>query len=325
MQLKGIEDNFLVGFVKLQRRDFINTPFMHEKKDDILKNIDEIKNIKIEEKESLNKDIELTRDNPWYNIISEKKVIIDKDCIERFKEFLELYHIDIDEFQFFYLGNLVEERTPFGSGDFGAYPSYNYKGTDKEKKKNELLEETIVKIEEYLEYKEYFEKMSNFYYFEMALSNVGETYDEDIDIKFFIRKGLLIKPEDLPIPKDYILDKANNWIDFLYKSKISHNLNEYPNYPNYLPPISFYEKDYKEELHLKKGDYKVRIDRLFCYDFFENEEFDIVLYNQSYIKQNTNFLLPSLIYIKDKPLEIKYEIRSKHFPDVMTGTLKVEF
>lgn len=224
MKLKGINENTLVDVIKLKRKDYMNTKFMNEEKDSILKNIDEIKSIKIEEIELLNKNNKLILDNPWQNIVSEKEVIVDKGCTDRFKEFLELHNIEIDESEFFYLGNLVEERTSFTLGAFGVEPAYNYKGTNEEKKKNELLEETILKVNEYLEYREYFEKMSNLYYFEMALSNIGKTYDEDIDIKLFIRKGLLVKPEKLPLPRDIILDKVNNWIGFLYKSKISHNL-----------------------------------------------------------------------------------------------------
>ncbi len=61
----------------------------------------------------------------------------------------------------------------------------------------------------------------------------------------------------------------------------------------------------------------------FNYDIFEDDEFEIIKYNVSYIKQYTNIFLPTYLIFNKLPIEIKYVITSKRTPKVIEGFIKI--
>ena len=53
-------------------------------------------------------------------------------------------------------------------------------------------------------------------------------------------------------------------------------------------------------------------------------EYDILKFNQNYLKHNSCNFIPSTIILKNSIDYIKYEITSKHYPEVITGVLSAE-
>lgn len=72
-----------------------------------------------------------------------------------------------------------------------------------------------------------------------------------------------------------------------------------------------------------KTEYKNKLSTTFCYDYFQEGEYDIFCYNQKYIKQNTSIFFPSVLIFNDVPDKLHYEITSKHFPEIIKGELNV--
>lgn len=80
----------------------------------------------------------------------------------------------------------------------------------------------------------------------------------------------------------------------------------------------------RTNLDLFERQYNDKWNHLFKYDFFSNSEYDILKFNQNYLKHNSCNFIPSTIILKNSIDYIKYEITSKHYPEVITGVLSAE-
>ncbi|WP_363550342.1 hypothetical protein [Caldifermentibacillus hisashii] len=115
------------------------------------------------------------------------------------------------------------------------------------------------------------------------------------------------------------------------KHQKSVSVNEYEDnfeVPSYnqldnLPHLPFYGPSYEEQIKHHKEEYKDRIEEIFCYEYFKDNEKDIIMYNQSYIKQKNNTFLPSVLLFKSNPGKIHYEISAKYSPELITGELEL--
>lgn len=237
-------------------------------------------------------------------------------------------NILIDENEFFNIGNLSRVKQLFGGGPMGTGPSTSLEGTEEEKQKYYLIEELINKITEFNQWKKYFNEIDSHYYIELAVSNKGTKFDEDVDIKLFIMENCLIHKNRLPFPDNDILEVAEGVFNQIYRSKKTVAINEYEDYIDYEPINMSYPRiygpTYEEMVESNKENYKDTVDKIFCYEYFKEDGYDIISFNISYIKQNTNIAFPSLLVFNTMVDEIKYEIRSKHSPKLVEGTLKID-
>ena len=116
-------------------------------------------------------------------------VTISDDFKKLINDFAIKEEIKLHE-KFWCLGNLkkqkIQKPTPFGK----SAPSYI--GTDEERYRFSLLKKLYWEIISFNEYTEYFTFMDNIEYIELMVSNIGKTYDEDIDIKLIVPKGCLL-------------------------------------------------------------------------------------------------------------------------------------
>lgn len=253
---------------------------------------------------------------------------------ERLKEevnrFAEENNIRLND-SFYYLGNLskYKYKNNFITG-FGQTTPYD--GTEEEKSKFELLSSLEDVINEHKESLKYFAEIDNKNFINLALCNFGTDYDEDIDVKIYVKKNYICYPENLPFPDFECIDIGINSFEIIYKPVKTVIIDEYPDYyyAPYVPHIPSLPvgllggKSYEAELKEKTDDFNENRDRIFCYDVFSNEEYDIFCYNQKYLKQNTNSFLPSFLVFDKNPDVIKYEITSKRFPEVINGELVIE-
>ena len=103
------------------------------------------------------------------------------------------------------------------------------------------------------------------------------------------------------------------------------DIEDYTNYPvSYVSPkLSLPFKSRDEEIAEQREEYQDMMEYVFCYDLRENDKDDILCFNIPYLKQNTKMFFPSYLFFKKKPENLRYEIRSKHSPEVYKGTLKL--
>lgn len=349
LSVKGVVNGRVSDQVIIFQSNFSNCPLVNNLGNSIIDKYQIIKsiviaakNIEINDKVSnkeikealINKEIgeavlklqEITKS--FSNYFPSSKVEIDKDFKDTIINYLKDNNIFLNEDEFFNIGELFEQKSPFGGGQYGMYPSVELVGSDEQKNKYELIKELYWEIKEHQEFIDYFNQIDNKYCLKLALSNVGTSFDEDVDVKVFIHKGILCMPKQLPVPSDSILDNINGFINFFFKPNKTVDINEYDEYPkivkqSFNPSSLALLYNHDEDVTSKRKEYKNSLEYLFHYDFFQTEEYDVICYNQKYIKQNTSFFFPTVLVFNNKPDKIVYEITSKYYPETIKGELAI--
>lgn len=228
---------------------------------------------------------------------------------------------------FYYLGELSTHKNNFA---FFSGSSNSYNGTDDEKNKYKLICELGEIVTEYYESQKYFSTIDSKIFINLALCNLGTDYDEDIDVKLYIKKGYICYSKNLPFPDYKSLEMGIEAFEHIYEPKKTVDIDLYPDYniEKHIPRVQDFPilgvKSFEEELEEKTEAFNDKIKKVFCYDLFSDNEHDILCYNQKYLKQNTNSFLPSYLILNKTPDKIKYEITSKRYPEIIKNELPIE-
>ncbi|TFJ91714.1 hypothetical protein [Lentibacillus salicampi] len=226
---------------------------------------------------------------------------------------------------------MCKQKSLLGGGPFGTKPSYSFVGSDEEKNKHNLIEEIYQEIVEYDQWVAYFTELEEKDYLNLCLSNSGTHYDEDVDVKLFVREGKLCGREDLPLPGNDILKSSEQMLDAIYKPKKSVSVKEYEDYPVSTPEFEnrlnyglIYGQSHEELIANNKKQFLDSLADIYYYEHFREDGYDVICYKQPYIKQNTSVFFPSLLVFNFAPDTIKYEISSKYSPKIVKGEIQVK-
>ena len=270
--------------------------------------------------------------NQLYRLMDAKppeyiKVEIENEELCLISAFCEKHGIYLSD-DFYFLGNLYREIRYLDFTAFGN-STMSYLGSESEQEKNKLLEDLIHKLQEYNQVIEFLGSIDDMPCVSLQIENQGNTFDEDIDIKLFIEQGCFADIDDIPKPGLYFLEEA---VDLsvpkaLFCGHHDADIENFSNYPDvpYIPQTSFnLFKSRDQEIREKQEEYQEMLESVFCYDLRETEKDDILCFNIPYLKQNTKMFFPSYLFFTKKPKNLRYEIRSKHSPEVYKGTLVLE-
>lgn len=260
--------------------------------------------------------------------------IMDADIPDRWKSTICKFTDENDiviEACFWNVGNLkkkVSMLVPFYGGS-----GTTFEGDDEEKKRYDFIQKLYYEIVDYNEYITFFEKVDKNGYVELVLANEGNIFDEDIDVKIIIKKNCVCKIKDIPIPESNIIENVLNmsFLEYAYQVECNDVVVEYSGYPLQNPVVDstvmlnnpFNQPSAQEEYNINKGKYTDDLSRIFCYDFYEKEDVDILTFHISYLKHNIVMAFPSILAFKEIPESIDYEISSKYVADVVNGTVEI--
>lgn len=315
-------------------KDYLNAPLLTSLTNDISEIFNKYKNnplvIKPEEKSTLNTSLNEKYINSsignWASLLEVQPVRIENLIMVEIQEYAKKQNIEIRE-DLFYLGDLGRKKNLAPLQNVGH--SYTLVGTEEEKEKYDRIKNLYFKIVEFQEWSDFFNKLSSFLYVELALTNFGSSFDEDIDISLYIPKGHLQKADEIPVPGNGIIELITEHIDSFFKPKKSVAVKEYENYPSstsyFTPSFPVLPISQKEEVDRNRQKYEEVIEELFCYEYFSEEKFDVVRFTQPYLKQNSNVFFPSILLLKTKPDCVYYEISSKFSPEVIKDEIVVSF
>lgn len=313
-------------------RDYLNIQLVANLTNEISEIFNKSKNhplvIRPEEKSTPNTSLSETNFNPsirnWTSLLEVQPAKIENLMMVNIHEYAKRKSIDIRE-DLFYLGNLSRQRNLATLPGMGN--SYSLVGTKEEKDKYEMIENLYFKITELQEWSEFFDKLSSLLYVELALTNFGSSFDEDIDVSLYIPKGHLQKAVEIPVPGNGIIELITENIYSFFKPPKSIAVKEYENYPSsnshFIESFPGLPISHTEEVERNRQKYEEVIEELFCYEYFSEEEFDVVRFAQPYLKQNSNVFFPSILLLKSKPDYVYYEISSKFSPEVIKDELVV--
>jgi hypothetical protein len=258
--------------------------------------------------------------------------LTDVNISERWKEtilkFCERNNIEIPE-QFWYVGNLKQSSmilsTPFSNN------SPSLEGNDAEQQRYKSIQKLYWDIVEYNEYLMFFSRIDTQKFVRLVVANTGTTFDEDIDIKLIVKKDCLLTFNDFPIPDINIIDEIleMDFLEFAYELKETDSISKYSDYPvtpvnfDYRIPDPFNRVSTSDEYKRQKENYKTQLKHIMCYQKYEKETCDILVFHISYLKHHVKMAFPSVLAFKNLPEEIEYEITSKHVPDVTKGKISL--
>ena len=290
-------------------------------------------NVKIEEKKTnstIGENINLQKLLGNAQLMS--GTLSDADIPEQWKitilEFANKNEIQIEE-QFWNLGNLKKKVSllvsPFGGG------GTTFEGNEDEKKRYEAIENLYWEIREYEEYKVFFNSIDNQGFVNLVLTNIGNTFDEDIDVKLIIKKGYVLERKDIAAPGINIIEEIlkMKFLYYAYKIKNSDTIESYSGYPlqspkfNYEIPDPFGRVSVQDKYKEHKRQYYDDLERIFCYEHFSKDDCDIFKFHINYIKHNTTMAFPSVLTLKEVPESIEYEISSKFVANIVKGKIEI--
>lgn len=254
------------------------------------------------------------------------KVEIDQAQKQLIDSFCEKHEIKLNS-DFYFLGNLQKEiKKPILTAFGGSTTSYH--GSESEKEKNELFEDLLRKLRRFNHVIEFLGSIDSMPCVSLQIENQGNTFDEDIDVKLFIEKDCFADIDDMPKPGVFFIEEAVELKvpKALFCGHHHADIEDYSHYPisHYIPQTFSYPfKSRSEEIAEKREEYQDMLEYVFCYDIRETETDDILCFNIPYLKQNTKMFFPSYLFFARKPKNLRYEIRSKHSPEVYKGTLEL--
>ena len=231
--------------------------------------------------------------------------------------------------EFWNIGNLKKKKSllssPFGGGGI------TFEGNEDEKNRYKALENLYWEIREYEEYKVFFTLIDNQGFVNLVLTNIGNIFDEDIDVKLIVKKGCILNRKDIAIPGINIIEQIlkMKFLDYVYEIKKNDTIDSYSGYPlpstnfNYKIPDPFSSVSIQEEYEEHKQQYYDDLERIFCYDYFSKEDCDIITFHINYLKHNTAMAFPSVLVLKDVPESIEYEISSKFVANIVKGKIEI--
>lgn len=334
--LPNLELMIAGDYKKENHMNFCNCKMIYEKEKLIKEKIESIQKIILLERKTESIDIEEKKDslislqgkyNSQLTDLSKimkntyEYVEIPKYIKISIKEYCDKKNIIIND-EFWNLGNLRE----YTSTLMLSIMQHNktLEGLDEEKEKYKLIKELNDNIEEYNGYISWFSNIDAYSYISCYIRNSGTSFDEDIDIKIKIPKNCLVKYDEIPVPDIGCIEEINiyKYVEVMFASSKTSTIKSYSYYPitnyNVMPLPSSYMLGQSTTDYLKKEEekYKYEIERIFCYEYFEEEDNDILKVNIKYLKQNDSMYLPSILFFKKQPEYIEYEITSKHYPDI---------
>lgn len=331
----------------LHKYNLCDSRFMDEKKGDIVEKIRVLKNTSlpvhmeiqpksskdvIEGPSSLLKTINIETLGYKANMLSGtiEDVVVGEDRKAIINGFLDAEQIAVDD-DFWNLGTLKKRSSPFAAPL--GYRGPLLEGTEEEQERYGLLKTLYQDVQSYNEYKDYFSYLDRMSVAKLAVTNVGRSHDEDIDVRLMIPKGCLVKYGDLSYPGRSIIKTLlqMKFANFIFSIDETDTVEEYGYYPLQPPTLTypaplepFYKADCLGDYENCKREYLKALSTLFLYKVFENEENDILIFHVDYLKHNTSMAFPSVLIFEDAPAYIEYEISSKYIPEVQKGRLKFE-
>lgn len=269
---------------------------------------------------------EVTKDSPFYGILNATQSVFPKTEIpQSVKEVIiaiaEKMECELSP-DFFNLGSL-HNTLAASPPDFIAVD-----GTEEDLRKYELIYNLYDFINETVSWMKASDELSALMYIELVIANIGNNYDEDIEVTIVFPHTSLVTVESFPTisdsSKNYIVNTRGlavifgipataeflNYSDSIKSmaNKIVRNRPSLPINGNYISGPSFDEE----------------LEETFGFRSYMDGENYVLKVRFEYIKQNTSVAFPSKILLFTPVSELNYTISSKYRPDIISGRIEIK-
>lgn len=243
---------------------------------------------------------------------------MDSEKEEIIKDVKSHFNIDLKR-EFFFVGNLTEEKK---LGLMGSY-SYEYKGSKREKEKNNLLTVFKYKVDQYGYILSFIEKIKTYFALPIVIQNVGDIQDENITIKLFIDKSVeVFRGSDYPEDEDIVfylimLNDDDNFIESIFKFKSDSKVkveNQNSNYNHIFNQGEIQISDFYNEL-----------DMYIAQPQYEEDNYNVIELEVPNIRSGESKFVNKLVLLHslNENLEIKYTILSDKSDGSNEGVIRI--
>jgi len=222
---------------------------------------------------------------------------------------------------FFYLGALTQS-------DLGL--SRGLHGDEEEEKKYHLIYRLEEYILEYYGVLDIYKKLGNIYYSELCIENLGDKYDNDVEILLKVKEKDFVNFNDFPTPKEGIIKyiTSHDFLDEWILNSRNSEVNLYkaekvglpPSYPQaFHDMLTTVEPEPKEYIDY----YKEYIDYLIGYEITYETGYYYIRFSYSQIKPKEKIFLPTRLFFYGDIEYLEYRINSKFNSEIKTGRIEV--
>lgn len=325
-KISGIINGELDDKIILKKYDFL--PDISSFKNDIIDMFNQINELNIDdiivETTQIDNDI-----SEFQKSISElansfkmptSKVQLSADLIENITNFSKNANIELNN-NFFDIGNLTKTLAGLSPGNIGnIHTTYSFSGSVKSKRKYDMLNELDKIINRAFSWFLFEEKVSNFGYIELAISEIGNISDEDIEINLELPAKNYIDYDEFPEADSNIVDEINEkYSKMMFKPYYNSEISEFRkktltsfNMPPIINPLISSSTEYIKGIY----DY---ID----YEVSYNDDKAILSFTIRNIKENESMVFPGKIIINGDVKEMRYTIISKNNNKKIIGKLEI--
>ena len=265
--------------------------------------------------------------------IKDEKVKIEEDQEEFIKQQLKELKIEYND-EIFEFKN-IRWKTTFNGG--GLYPvRQELYGDKNEIERYWRLKDLDSFILEYLAINYYTKGLPQIYTTNLVISNIGNYFDEDIELKLIIDKELFIKKETIIVDDDVIkylgnmyqdlkedfieCPRVSNVDEYFYPSIVHNNITSH--IPTNVGAMISYEPTYLDKLNEKAEDFKDDIDNIFEDSIYEENDKIIIKVDFKKIMQNKSMFLEAKLLFNSNEIKIDYEITSKNSSKTTYGIIE---
>lgn len=265
-------------------------------------------------------------------LISDEAVKLDEEKEKFIKNVLEDLKIEYDDSIFEFKN--VRWKTTFNGG-LNPIEKTLY-GDKEEIDRYWKLKELYSYMLEYLAINYYSKNLPKLYNTNLVLSNIGDYFDEDIELKLIMDKETFVKNENLIVNDDVIQYLGNMYNDLredLIECPRISSIEEY-DYPavpttqsasshiqSYIESMYSYEPTYLDELKDKADDFKDDIKYIFEDSIYEEKDKVIIKIDFKKLMQNKSMFLGAKLLFKSNDIKIDYEISSKNNSKTVNGVI----
>lgn len=250
-------------------------------------------------------------------------VEVSAERVQTIEDVAKMWDISLPE-DFFCVGNLAKDTL---ASIATVFEGPTYVGTYEEKRKFSLIQELYLKIIEASNWGDIERGFKNVMCVRLALCNIGNQADDEIDVTIRIPQYQLMTLDELPpLDEDTMryLTRDCNLHDLLgihstaqygnYDSAMNHQPQVItPQKPRIFPSDVDYAEDYAEELA-----------DIFCYDVYTDGNEYVIKLKFDHLKHHNAAAFPAALLLKEKPEKIQYTITSKNSADVIQGQIPVK-
>ncbi len=317
-KIYGLNDGNIADEIKTKKYDFL--PNMNLEEKEIVRLIKIINNFMIDD---INNSEETLVNNSITNIFTNvvrkpAKREIDNKVIENIKKYSKKIKKNLSE-SFFDVGNLSEI---FAGLDTNLQMKYDLVGSELSKQKHSLINELNYYINRVNSWHRFMDSISNFNYIELAIKELGDTSDEEIEVILELPRDCYIDNESFPNADIDIVDEIDNvYSERMFKPNYNSNISDFRKMP--ASSVGHFHIQSMEPFGSTSTKSIDGVDKYIDYVIDHNKEKTILSFTIKSLKAHEVMAFPGNIIFKSVINDIKYIIVSKKSNKKIEGILHI--